>query len=380
MNTPRNVRRWIVAAGLAVALASGYQFASRGTTPTKTVPAAEAAVSVNTVRAERRDVPVVLHANGKVAPLETVHIHPQVASVVSKVHIRDGQFVRQGEPLFTLDSRADRVNVTKAEAQLQQNLARLADAERQFERSRELLAEQFISQSALDTSRAQVEAQRAVVAADRAAVQAARVSLGYSRIDAPTSGRVGAINVFAGSFVQPGGAAPLVTITQLDPIAVAFDLPQRHLRAALAKLGEGVVEAQLPGAQPLQGKLRFVDSAVDANSGTVRVRAVFDNPGHRLWPGAFVNVRFAVDTLDDVVQVPQAAIIQGANGQSVYVVGADGRAALRTIEVLHTADTQAAVAGLEGGERVVLEGRHNLRPGSRVNDRADTRAASAADR
>ena len=163
----------------------------------------------------------------------------------------------------------------------------------------------------------------AAVSADRAAVAAARVSLSYNRIVAPAAGRAGAINVFAGSYVQPS-SAPLVTITQLDPIAVSFTLPQRNLPDVLAalKAGSAPVQAALPdNPGTLTGRLQFVDNAVDASSGTVKVKAVFDNRDLRLWPGAYVNVELSVQTMKGVIVIPQAAIIQGSTAKTAFVVG-----------------------------------------------------------
>ncbi len=252
------------------------------------------------MRAQQREVDIVLEATGTVTALNSVDVRPQISSTITKVHIREGQFVKQGQLLFTLDARNDEVNVTKAKAQLAKDMASLADAQRQLARSRDLFAQNFISQGAVDTNQTLVEAQQAVVASDRAAIEAAQVGLSYTRIVAPSAGRAGAINVFAGSSVQPAGAV-LVTITQLDPIAVGFNLPQRNLGDALQTLrgGGGKVSAVLPeGRGTLTGRLQFVDNAVDAGSGTVRVKAEFPNSDEKLWPGAFVNVRLAVQTLE----------------------------------------------------------------------------------
>ena len=388
---------------VAVLVAAGAGFAVMRDKPAAGSPSASASaapgsaasggggppVSVTTVVVQKRDLEVMLDATGTVAALNSVDIRPQVASVITRVHIKEGQFVASGQPLFTLDARNDEVNVTKARAQLAKDLAALADAERQLARSKDLFAQNFISQGAVDTTTTLVESQRAVVASDRAAIAAAQVGLSYSRIVAPAAGRAGAINVFAGSTVQPGGAA-LVTITQLDPIAVAFNLPQRNLGDALATLrsGGGKVSAVLPeGAGVVTGRLQFVDNAVDAGSGTVRVKAEFQNKDERLWPGAFVTVRLAVQTLKGASVIPQAAIIQSPRGKIVYVVDAGNKAAPRPVEVVYASGEDAAVTGLRPGERIVLEGRQNLRPGSSVIDRpagdADGRgrrggAASAA--
>ena len=375
--------RMVVAAALVVA-GCGREPATppvAGAAPALgAAPGTAAAVSISSVRALARDVDVMLEATGTISALNSVDIRPQVASVITRVDIREGQYVKAGQLLFALDARNDEVNLAKARAQLARDHASLVDAQRQLQRSRELLAQNFVSQGAVDTNQTLVETQRAVVDADRAAIDAALVGLSYNRIVAPAAGRAGAINVFAGSTVQPGGTA-LVTITQLDPIAVSFGLPQRHLNDALRTLraGGGKVVAVLPeGRGEVVGKLHFVDNVVDPNSGTVKVKAVFDNADELLWPGAFVNVRLATRTLKAAIVVPQAAVIRGPRGTLVYTVDANGKAAARPVELLHAAGLDAAVRGIEAGDRVVLDGRQNLRPGVAVTERAAAGAARAA--
>ena len=372
-----------VAGAMAVVAGCGKQAAADAALSAAGAPASGAAstpggggtVSVTTVRAQKRDVDVMLEATGTVTPLNSVDLRSQVSSVITKVNIREGQFVKAGDVLFTLDARNDQVNLAKAEAQLAKDMAALADAQRQLARNRDLLAQNFISQGAVDTSQTQVESQQAVVTADRAAIDAAKVGLGYNRITAPASGRAGAINVFAGTTVQPGGAS-LVTITQLDPIAVSFSLPQRNLDDALQTMraGGGKVIAVLPDAQEgrkaLTGKLDFVDNAVDPNSGTVKVKAQFANATEALWPGAFVTVRLAVRTLKDATVVPQAAVIQGPRGSIVYAVDAQNKAVSRPIEVVYASGLDAAVTGVLPGEKIVVDGRQNLRGGVAVAERA----------
>ena len=341
-------------------------------------------VSVSSVRAVAKDVDVMLEATGTISALNSVDIRPQVSSVITQVNIREGQFVKAGQLLFTLDARNDEVKLATAKAQLARDQASLADAQRQLARARELLAQGFISQGAVDTNQTLVDTQQAVASADRAAIQAALVGLSYNRIVAPAAGRAGAINVFAGSTVQPGAAA-LVTITQLDPIAVSFSLPQRNLNDALQTLraGGGKVVAVLPEARgEVAGKLQFVDNVVDPNSGTVKVKAQFDNAKEALWPGAFVTVRLAVRTLKDAVVVPQAAVIQGPRGAIVYTVNAENKAVSKRVEVLYANGPEAVASGVRAGDRIVVEGRQNLRPGAMVVERAATgapgsRAASA---
>jgi RND family efflux transporter MFP subunit len=337
------------------------------------------AVGVTTVAARQTDLPVTLTATGAVTPLSSVEVRPQVSSVVAQVHIREGQFVKAGELLFTLDARADEANVAKAQAQVAHDQATLADAQRQLTRSRELLAQNFISQGQVDANQAAVDSAAALVAADRAAVAAARVALSYARITAPGAGRVGTIAVYPGSAVQ-ANQTTLVTITQLDPIAVAFSLPQRHLPDALAALpgGGALVSAALPdGGQAVQGRLKFVDNLVDAASGTVKVKAVFDNRDARLWPGAFVNVAMTARVLKGAVLVPQASVIQAARGDIVYVVQ-DGKASARPVQLIYGQGEEAAVGGVRPGERIVLDGRQNLRPGAAVVERAAAASAPAS--
>ena len=374
---------WAFALMIAV-VATGCtrETAPAAAAPSGAAPASGAGgppVSVSSVRAVAKDVDVMLEATGTVSALNSVDIRPQVSSVITKVNIREGQFVKAGQLLFTLDARNDEVNLAKAKAQLARDAASLADAQRQLARSRELLAQNFISQGAVDTNQTLVDTQQAIVTADRAAIQAAQVGLSYNLIVAPATGRAGAINVYAGSTVQPGGTA-LVTITQLDPIAVAFSLPQRNLNDALKTLrsGGGKVMAVLPEARgEIVGKLQFVDNVVDANSGTVKVKAVFDNASEKLWPGAFVNVRLAVNTLKGAIVVPQAAVIRGPRGAVVYTVDAQNRAASKPVEVLYANGPDAVVSGVGPGDRIVVDGRQNLRPGVPVVERVATDAAGS---
>ena len=353
--------------------------AAAASAPAVAASGAGPAVTVSTVRALKRDMRVLLEAAGTVSPLTSVDVRSQVTNIISKVHIKDGQFVKAGELLFTLDARTDEANVAKAQAQLAKDNAALADAQRQWVRAQQLLAQNFISQGAVDTSKAQVDSQLAAVAADQAAIDAARVALSYARIVAPNAGRAGIVAVSAGNAVQ-ANVTPLVTITQLDPIAVAFSIPQRNLSDALAALKDGgaeVTAALGEKAERFTGHLKFVDNAVYANSGSVKVKAVFANPGGKLWPGAFVQVSQTVSTLKDAVVIPQACVIQSARGAIVYVVQ-DGKAILKPVQVLYAQGEDAAISGVNAGETVVLVGKQNLRPGSSVVERAKGEGANAA--
>jgi RND family efflux transporter MFP subunit len=329
-----------------------------------------APVTVSTVKAQKRDFPVNLKGNGIVTPLNSVDLRSQVTSTVAKIHFSDGDFVKTGQLLFTLDSRTDEANLAKARAQLVKDQASLADAKRQFERSKQLFTQNFISQGALDTAQSQMESMAASAVADQAAIDAARVALSFDRIVAPSTGRAGTVNVSVGSLVQ-ANTTSLVTITQLDPIAVAFSIPQRNLPDALSALkGRAApVLAQLAdGGGSFKGKLQFVDNNVTASSGTVQVRAVFANKESKLWPGAYVDISQTVTTLADATSIPQSAIVQSSRGTIVYVLDG-GKARLQPIKVVYAEGGDAAVTGINPGDVVVMDGKQNVRPGSPLVER-----------
>lgn len=372
----------ITAVLLAIAAAGYYGMRSPGTEATADKNATgknlgagptNRPVTVTTAVAEQRDYPLLLSANGIISALNTVDVRAQVNSTVSKVHIKEGQFVRNGELLFTLDSRIDEVNLAKAQAQLDKDMAMLADSLRNLERNKDLFSKKFLAQSVVDASQTAVQAQQAVIASDKAAIAAARVALGYNKILAPSAGRTGTINVFPGSSVQANaGGLALLTITQMDPIAITFPLPQRHLQDALEsmKRSDSFVLARLPdGQKQFKGRLQFVDNMVDAASGTVKVKAVFENAEMKLWPGAYANVELSVLTLKDAIVVPQDAIIIGPKEKSVYIVDAEGKAAMRKISMLHSYGKDAVVSGIAAGTKVILEGKQNLRPGMQIKER-----------
>jgi RND family efflux transporter MFP subunit len=337
-----------------------------------------APVPVVTAQASKRNLDITLQAVGTVVPVASVDVRSQVTGLVTKVLVQDGQNVKSGQVLLTLDARADEANVAKVRAQMTKDQASLADAKRQLARAQDLVAKNFISQGAADTNQSMVDALSATVAADKAALDAALLSLSYSQVRAPSNGRLGAVAVSPGSAVQ-ANVTPLVTLTQLNPINIGFSLPQSQLQGLVAGLqgGGAKVRARLPNApSDLEGRLVFVDNALDAATGTVKARARFDNPSDKLWPGAFVNVSLQTDTLRDVLVVPAAAVVQTQRGTIVYVV-VDGKAALKPIQVLSMQGDVAAVTGVQEGDRVVIEGRQNLRPDSPVMERDAAKPAGA---
>jgi len=355
-------------AGAAACIALAWYFSHQGSV---SAPGARgpAPVLVNVVAPQRQDVPVVLSANGSVAPVSSVELHAQMTSTISQVHIREGQFVKAGQLMLTLDGRSERAAIDKARAQVVRDRAALLDVERQHRRGLELLAQNFIAQGAVDTLSSQVDAARALLGADQAALRSAQVDASYAQLRAPLSGRVGAINVYPGSLAQP--AMALTTITQLDPINVAFTLPESNLSALLASYKAGpvavTVDSALAGAaQTIIGTLSFIDNTVDPVAGVIRVKASFDNQDTRLWPGQYVNARLTLSTLKDALVIPQNAIIDNTLGTFVYVMDASNTARTQNVKRLHAFGLNAAVSGLKGDEKVIVEGRQSLRPGARV--------------
>jgi RND family efflux transporter MFP subunit len=365
--------------GKADSAAAANSPAGAASTPAAGASAPLPPVTVTTVKAQKRDFPVNLQGNGIVTPMTSVDLRSQVTSTVAKLHFSDGQFVKAGQLLFTLDARTDEANLAKARAQLVKDQAALADAQRQFTRAKQLFAQNFISQGAVDTAQTLVESAAASTVADQAAIDASKVSLSFDRITAPISGRAGVVNVSVGSLVQ-ANTSSLVTITQLDPIAIAFSIPQRNLPDALAALkgnGAPVMAKLADGGGSFKGRLQFVDNSVTASSGTVQARAVFANQEGKLWPGAYVDIAQTVTTLTDATTIPQAAVVQGARGTIVYVLD-NGKARLQPIKVVYAEGAEAAVTGIQPGDVVVMDGKQNVRPGSPLVERAREPKAGAS--
>ena len=363
-----STRSWIaLAAILLVALAAGMWVWRAQNTATSAKEAG--AVQVVSAPVMQADVPARLSANGTVTAVQTVEVRPQISATIKTVHIREGQSVRKGDRLFTLDARTEDANLGMAEAQITRDRADLTNAERNLERQRELFRQEYVSRAELDAAQNQVDMLRSQVAIDQAAVEASRVARSFGEITAPIAGRTGAIAVYPGSLVQPNGAA-LLNITQIDPINVGFTLPERELADVQQAFARGAVpvaaKLNLPGQPDLEGRLVFIDNAVDTASGTIRLKAEFPNPDNRLWPGMFVTVTLAPRTLAGAFTVPVQAVQTGPENKFVYAIGVDRKVASQPVDVRLIQDGIAVIEGIAPGARVVVEGAHNLRPGDTV--------------
>jgi len=344
-----------------------------------------AATAVTAARVMQGDVPLEVTANGTVTAMQSVDVRPQVSSTVRAVHIKEGQSVKPGDLLFTLDTRMDEANLARARAQLMRDQADLADARRTLARSQELLQRNFISRSAVDTAQAKVDGFEATIRADQAAIEASQVAISYGTIRATIGGRTGVINAFPGSLVTPANTTTtpaMVTIAQIAPITVMFTLPERQLAALREALQQGPVTiTALPNdgnTTPVTGKITFVDNTVDPQYGSIRVKATFDNTEHRLWPGTYANVSATVQVLKGALSVPPQAIVTGPEGRFVYTVQPDSKVARVPVRVVATTAAAAVVEGVQPGVRVVTEGAQNLRPGSLVREAAPRAAAASA--
>jgi multidrug efflux system membrane fusion protein len=341
------------------------------------------ALPVVTATAVQKPVPLVVSAIGKVLPINAVAVRPRVEGEILAVHFQEGQEVKAGDLLFTLDSRAAEIALKEAEAALARDQAQLASARSDLKRYSELAKSGYASSQKQEQSVASTAVLEAAIMADQAAIDRARLDIDYATVRAPIDGRTGAVPVKVGNLVKPTEQTALVTVTQLRPITVAFALPERYLPAleryqAQAPLS---VRVKIPHGNEagIRGKLSFIDNAIDAASGTIAVKALFDNDDGVLWPGAFVDVAVTLTIEKDALVVPLAAIESGQDGRHVYVVRPDSTVEVRTVRVAREAAGEAVIGGgLKPGDKVVVEGQLRLSPGARVVDRTPKAAPAPA--
>jgi multidrug efflux system membrane fusion protein len=330
-----------------------------------------APVPVTTATVVEKAVPLEISAIGTGEPYSTVAVHAQITGSLTSVHFTEGDEVRAGQELFTLDRRPLEAALQQARANLDRDVAQAANARAQAQRTQDLADRGIAPRDQLDQARASAEALRATVAADRAAVESATVQLQYATIAAPLSGRTGALMVHEGSLVRANDTVPLVVINQISPLYESFAIPESRLAELKRYMREGAikVEALPPGEEtPATGHISFVDNQVDSTTGTIKIKAIFPNASHELWPGQFANVTLTLTTDPHAVAVPTTAVQTGQEGQYVFVVTSDGTAEMRPIRVARTSGDDAVVAeGLSAGETVVTDGQIRLVPGSRVS-------------
>lgn len=345
-----------------------------------------APVAVVTAVALQADMPVRKRAIGFVESPATVVVKSRLDSQIMEQHVKDGQFVKAGDLLFALDDRDIKAQIDKDEAAIARDEATHKRTQADLARYEQLLARNAGTQQSVDQATADERSAAATILSDKAALEADKLKLGYTRVLAPIDGRVGAVQVTPGNLVAANAAGVgLVTITQMKPLRVSFTLPERELpvlQAALASSGGVPVTAKVAGSgrPPAEGTLNFVDSSVDMTSGTIMAKAAFSNDDLALWPGQYVDVEIAADTLKNVTIVPTVAVQTGQKGPYVYVAKADRTVDMRQVKVaLSDGERTALSEGVAPGERVVTDGQMRLKAGSPIRERdKDARTPATA--
>jgi len=328
--------------------------------------------TITSIVVEKKDVPLIIESTGTIISSSIVDIRPMVTNTVSKIHVKDGQEVKAGDLLFTLDDRNDKANYEKLKA--------LADdAQKQYLRAQELVAKNFISKAGLETSLANAKSAQA-------AARAAEVQLSFDYIRSPIDGRAGIVNVFPGSLVQASNivstatsstatssVGAMVTITQLNPINVQFVIPEKDIPIMLENQldGEAMTVKVVVGDSSkkiYEGKVLVIDNQVDPSIAAVRVRAQIPNEKMELLPGQFARVSLNANTLKDVIAVPTQAIVISPTGRLVFVVDKDDKVMSKRVKVVYEYQGNSVITGIEAGDRVVVEGKQNLRNGGKVRE------------
>jgi multidrug efflux system membrane fusion protein len=331
------------------------------------------ATTVGVGKAERADIPVTLEALGTVTPAAVATVRPQVGGVLQKITFTEGQLVKEGQVLATIDARPAQMSLLQATGQRQRDQAQLESARVTLQRYRTLLEQDSIARQDVDTQAALVKQLEGTVTTDRAAEGIARINLGYTQVRAPISGRVGLRTVDIGNLVNSGDANGIAVITQTSPIDVEFAVPQDQLPALQQRVNQNAnmqaIALDRTRTQNLAtGRFFAMDNQVDTQTGTVRAKARFTNDGGKLFPSQFVNVRLEVDTIKNAVTVPVTALRHGAAGDYVYVLNQQAKTVALTNVKRGQANAERVqiTEGLQGGETVITEGADRLKDGAKV--------------
>ncbi len=362
--------------GLAIVAGAGWYISQSGSAPPARQGggrfAAGLAVPVGLATAAKGEVPIVIRALGTVTAINTVNVKSQIAGQLTEVHFQEGQLVKQGDLLAVVDPRPYEVALQQAIGQQQRDEALLKNAQTDLERYRKLVAQDSIARQQYDSQTSLVRQYEAALVIDQAQVDAAKLNLTYTKIVAPLTGRIGLRGVDKGNYVTVGDATSICIIVQIQPISVMFTIPEDLLPQVRQRLKAG---ADLPvtildraqKADLAKGRLDTTDNVIDTTTGTVRLRAIFDNTNDSLFPNQFVNVRLLVDTVKDAVVVPVAAIQRGQPGTFVYLVKADDSVEIRVVELGATDGEKVAILkGLKEGDQVVIDGVDRLREGAKI--------------
>lgn len=349
-------------------------------------PATPQAVPVSVARAGRQDVPIYLSGLGSVQALNSVLVRSRVDGTLIKVPVREGQTVKQGDLIAVIDPRPYQAVLDQAMAKKQQDEADLENAKRDLQRYTALARQDFASRQQLETQQAAVARFTAEIAGDVATVEAAQLNLSFCYITSPITGRVGLRQVDPGNLIHAADPGGIVTITQMQPIAATFTLPQQDLPRITAAMRGGPLAVQAlngEGGQLLaRGTLLTLDNTIDPSSGTIKLKAEFPNTDMTLWPGQFITAQLHLETLANVLAVPSVAVQHGPAGLYVYSVSADSTVRRAPVKVMVDTGSIAVIAsGLEDGATVVTSGQSRLQDGTHVAPRSsDTANGQSVDR
>ena len=328
-------------------------------------------VSVKTAPALEKDVPIEVPANGTVEAFSVVNITSRVDGQVMKIHLKEGQMVEKGQALVAIDERPYQAQAETAEAGLARDKIRLEKAAKDAERYADLVQKDYVTKAQYEQAIADSEALKAVVNGDEAALQNTRINVDYCRITAPITGRVGSILINEGNLVKANDAKPLMVINQVDPVLVRFSIPENRLPEIQNLMSRENLKVLVftPGKQndPKEGHLTFLDNTINPNTGTINLKATFDNADSCLWPGQFVNVVLLLGMQPKAVVIPSEAVQMGQQGSFVFVVKSDLTVESRPITPGARMDHQTVIEkGLSAGEIVVTDGQLKLTPGAKV--------------
>ncbi|WP_156904565.1 efflux RND transporter periplasmic adaptor subunit [Desulfovibrio aminophilus] len=341
-------------------------------------------VPVSTATAEKRTMPVELKAVGSVEAYASVAIKTRLGGQILEQFVRDGQDVRQGDPLFRIDPRPYEAAVREARAKLERDQALLKKAADDLRRYSGLIEKNVISREQYEQTEANAKSLAATIRLNQAELESRELDLSYTLISSPIDGRVGHILVTQGNVIKANDDRDLAVINQIRPIYVTFAVPEQHVTAILQRMHEGTLPVEAysssDGSFLESGALASLDNAVDKTTGTIKLKAVFSNEKILLWPGQFVRVTLSLSSREGVVVVPSRAVQAGNKGQYVYVVTAQNAAELRPVKVGTIMDGLTIIdSGLEGGETVVTEGQIRLVPGAPVQAAKGAAAPAGAE-
>ncbi|HEY4902619.1 MAG TPA: MdtA/MuxA family multidrug efflux RND transporter periplasmic adaptor subunit [Candidatus Sulfotelmatobacter sp.] len=348
----------------------------------KAQAAAPRAVSVAVSPVQKQDIPVYLAGLGSVTAFNTANIKSRVDGQIMQVNFKEGQNVKEGDLLIVIDPRPYQAQLDQMQAQLFRDQATLRDAKLNLDRYTTLIPSGSIAQQQVDTQKATVDQLDGTVRTDQAQIETAKLQIVYCHITAPFNGRVGLRQVDPGNIVHAADTTPMLILTQLQPIAVIFTLPEDLLPSVAQHMKNSTLQVDALSRDDqtklATGKLQTIDNQIDQTTGTAKLKAVFDNKDNQLWPNQFVNINLLLETRKNITVLPTAAILRGPQGTFVYLVKPDKSVEARTVTIsLTQGDTTAVSAGLNPGDTVVTDGQDKLQTGSKIEPRNPTPASTS---